>query len=58
MSKWKLPFFITRHVLIALVIGGIAGIGFMLFLIEFDELTSSEAFCTTCHSMEIAAETY
>ncbi|MEW8505119.1 MAG: NapC/NirT family cytochrome c [Candidatus Thiodiazotropha sp.] len=58
MSKWKLPSFISRQVLFALVIGGIAGIGFMLFLIEFDEITSSEAFCTTCHSMEIAAETY
>ncbi|MBT3048301.1 MAG: NapC/NirT family cytochrome c [Candidatus Thiodiazotropha sp.] len=58
MSKWKLPDFITRQVLIALVIGGIAGIGFMLFLIEFDDLTSSEAFCTTCHSMEIAAQAY
>ncbi|MEW8029243.1 MAG: NapC/NirT family cytochrome c [Candidatus Thiodiazotropha sp.] len=58
MSKWKLPYFVNRQVLVALVIGGIAGIGFLLFLIEFDELTSSEAFCTTCHSMEIAAETY
>ncbi|MES9991394.1 MAG: NapC/NirT family cytochrome c [Candidatus Thiodiazotropha sp.] len=58
MSNWKLPYFITRHVLIALVMGGLAGIGFMLFLIEFDDITSSEAFCTTCHSMEIAAQTY
>ncbi|MCU7876825.1 MAG: NapC/NirT family cytochrome c [Candidatus Thiodiazotropha sp. (ex Lucinoma borealis)] len=57
-SRWKLPNFITRHVLYALVIGGVAGIGFMLFLIEFDQLTSSEAFCTTCHSMELAAESY
>ncbi|MCU7932589.1 MAG: NapC/NirT family cytochrome c [Candidatus Thiodiazotropha sp. (ex Codakia rugifera)] len=57
-SRWKLPDFITRHVLYALVIGGVAGIGFMLFLIEFDHLTSSEAFCTTCHSMELAAESY
>ncbi|MCU7841965.1 MAG: NapC/NirT family cytochrome c [Candidatus Thiodiazotropha sp. (ex Troendleina suluensis)] len=57
-SRWKLPYFITRHVLYALVIGGVAGIGFMLFLIEFDHLTSSEAFCTTCHSMELAAEPY
>ncbi|MCU7816063.1 MAG: NapC/NirT family cytochrome c [Candidatus Thiodiazotropha sp. (ex Lucinoma kastoroae)] len=57
-SRWKLPYFITRHVLYSLVIGGVAGIGFMLFLIEFDQLTSSEAFCTTCHSMELAAEPY
>lgn len=55
---WWLPEFITRHVLIALVLGGIAGIGFMVFLIEFDHYTSSEAFCTTCHSMSLAAEPY
>lgn len=55
---WWLPEFITRHVLIALVLGGIAGIGFMVFLMEFDHYTSSEAFCTTCHSMELTAEPY
>lgn len=55
---WWLPAFITRHVLFALVLGGIAGIGFMVFLMEFDHYTSSEAFCTTCHSMELAAEPY
>ena len=56
---WSLlPAFITRHVLIALVLGGLAGIGFMMFLIEFDHYTSSEAFCTTCHSMELVAEPY
>jgi nitrate/TMAO reductase-like tetraheme cytochrome c subunit len=55
---WWLPDFITRHVLIALVLGGIAGIGFMVFLMEFDHYTSSEAFCTTCHSMELTAEPY
>jgi len=61
MSKrryWWLPEFITRHVLIALVLGGMAGIGFIMFLTEFDHYTSSEAFCTTCHSMELAAEPY
>lgn len=61
MNKRKrsfLPEFITRHVLFALVFGGVAGIGFMVFLMEFDHYTSSEAFCTTCHSMELAAEPY
>ena len=58
MNSWKLPYFITRHVLYALVIGGVAGMGFMVFLIEFDHLTSTEAFCTTCHSMELAAKPY
>jgi nitrate/TMAO reductase-like tetraheme cytochrome c subunit len=53
-----LPAVITRHVLFALIIGGLGGIGFILFLIEFDHYTSSEAFCTTCHSMELAAEPY
>ncbi|MBF0471150.1 MAG: NapC/NirT family cytochrome c [Gammaproteobacteria bacterium] len=50
--------FITRNVLIALVIGGFGGMGFILFLIEFDHHTSSEEFCTTCHSMELVALPY
>jgi nitrate/TMAO reductase-like tetraheme cytochrome c subunit len=58
MSKWKLSYKITWDLFYALTIGGVAGIGFVLFLIEFDKNTSSEAFCTTCHSMEIAAKTY
>ncbi|MEJ1296864.1 MAG: NapC/NirT family cytochrome c [Candidatus Sedimenticola sp. (ex Thyasira tokunagai)] len=53
-----LPAFITRHVLYALVIGGLGGIGFILFLTEFDHFTSSETFCTGCHSMELVAEPY
>jgi len=58
MTKLKLPLFITRHVLFALVIGGLAGMAFILFLIEFDHVTSTEEFCTTCHSMELVAEPY
>lgn len=61
MSKrkyWWLPDFITRHVVLALVLGGVAGVGFMVFLIEFDHYTSSEEFCTSCHSMELVAEPY
>lgn len=58
MIKFGLPLFLTRHVLFALIAGGIAGIVFMLFLIEFDHFTSTEAFCTTCHSMDIAAQPY
>ena len=57
-KSFGLPLFITRHVLFALIAGGIAGIGFMLFLIEFDHMSSSEEFCTTCHSMELVAEPY
>ena len=55
--KW-LPEFITRHVLIALVVGGLGGVGFMVFLMEFDHYTSTEQFCTTCHSMTLVAEPY
>lgn len=58
MTKLRLPLFITRHVLFALVIGGMAGMLFILFLIEFDHVTSTEEFCTTCHSMELVAEPY
>ncbi|MCB1857178.1 MAG: NapC/NirT family cytochrome c [Gammaproteobacteria bacterium] len=54
----KIPEFITRHVLLALMLGGLTGIGFILFLIEFDHYTSSEAFCTGCHSMELVAKPY
>jgi nitrate/TMAO reductase-like tetraheme cytochrome c subunit len=58
MIKWNPLKKITWDVFYALVIGGVAGIGFMLFLIEFDDLSNTEAFCTSCHSMEIAAQTY
>ncbi|MCP4074974.1 MAG: cytochrome C [Gammaproteobacteria bacterium] len=56
--RLQLPAFITRHVLFALLVGGISGMGFILFLIEFDHYTSSEDFCTSCHSMEIVADPY
>jgi nitrate/TMAO reductase-like tetraheme cytochrome c subunit len=57
-SKRKRPSFITRHVFYALVIGGCAGIVFMQFLVEFDHLSNSETFCTSCHSMELTAVPY
>lgn len=49
---------ITRNLVIALVVGGLGGMGFMLFLIEFDRYTSSNEFCNTCHSMTYAAGAY
>lgn len=58
MAKFGLPLFITRHVLFALVLGGLGGVVFMAFLIEFDHFTSSNEFCTTCHSMVYAEESY
>ena len=57
-TKLPLPVFITRHVLFALIFGALGGVGFILFLIEFDHYTSTEEFCTTCHSMELVAEPY
>jgi len=50
--------FITRHVLFALVAGGLGGILFMVFLLEFDRFASTNAFCTSCHSMTYAAAPY
>ena len=34
MARFRLPLFITRHVLVALVLGGLGGVLFMVFLIE------------------------
>lgn len=58
MVRMRVPLFITRHVLIALVVGGLGGVLFMAFLIEFDHFTSSNEFCTTCHSMTFAEDVY
>jgi nitrate/TMAO reductase-like tetraheme cytochrome c subunit len=51
-----LPF--SRKMLLGISFGMAAGIVFMVTLIEFDHYTSTEAFCTSCHSMEIAAISY
>jgi predicted CxxxxCH...CXXCH cytochrome family protein len=58
MTKLRLPWFITRHVLFALVAGGVGGILFILFLIEFDHFTSTAEFCGSCHSMGYAEQSY
>jgi nitrate/TMAO reductase-like tetraheme cytochrome c subunit len=58
MTKLRGSGFITRHVLIALGVGGVGGLLFMTFLLEFDHYTSTNEFCTTCHSMSYAEETY
>jgi len=58
IRDWAIFNFLTRHVLFALIMGGLAGIFFIIFLIEFDHYSSSEEFCTSCHSMEIAAVPY
>ncbi len=58
IKQWILFNFLTRHTLFALVIGGIGGILFTTILIKFDHYTSSEEFCTSCHSMEMVAKPY
>ena len=58
MTRLGIPVFITRHVLIALVVGGIGGVLFAGFLLEFDRFTSRNAFCTACHSMIYAETAY
>ena len=58
MIKLPAPLFITRHVLFALVAGGLGGVVFVFFLLEFDHFTSSNAFCTSCHSMTYAEDDY
>ena len=58
IKQWAIFNFLTRHVLFALIIGGLAGILFIVLLIEFDHYSSSEEFCASCHSMELAAVPY
>ena len=58
MARFRLPSFITRLVLVALVIGGLGGVALMTFLIELDHFTSSNEFCTGCHSMTFAEQSY
>lgn len=52
------PWIITQKGLLALAIGSVGGSLFMLLLIRFDHAFSSNEFCTGCHSMTFAAETY
>ena len=52
------PWIITQRGLLALAIGSVGGSLFMLLLIRFDHAFSSNEFCTGCHSMTFAAETY
>jgi nitrate/TMAO reductase-like tetraheme cytochrome c subunit len=58
MSSPLKPEFITRRVVFALFVSALFGMLFVFMLIEFDHQTSTEAFCTSCHSMELIAEPY
>lgn len=49
---------ITRHVLFALAVGGIGGVLFMSALIHFDQFANTREFCTGCHSMTYADDHY
>ncbi|MEO5343912.1 MAG: NapC/NirT family cytochrome c [Gammaproteobacteria bacterium SHHR-1] len=50
--------FISRRIVLAMVVSGLFGMLFVFMLIEFDHQTSTEAFCTSCHSMELVAQPY
>lgn len=50
--------FMTRPVLIALVVGGLCGVLFVSFLMEFHHFASRNEFCTSCHSMTFAEASY
>ena len=56
--RWRLLTLLRRETLFAFIGGGALGMVFVLVLIEFDHFTSSEQFCTSCHSMELVAEPY
>ena len=58
MSRYRLPYAVSAQVVAGLMIAAFSGMAFILMLIEFDHLTSTEEFCTTCHSMELAARPY
>ncbi|MBF0220266.1 MAG: NapC/NirT family cytochrome c [Gammaproteobacteria bacterium] len=50
--------YITVRTTVAVTVGGLFGSLFILFLQVFDHYTSTESFCTTCHSMELVAVPY
>lgn len=58
MASFLSSLTITRSVLIALIVGSLGGMAFMIFLMEFDRFSSTNAFCTSCHSMTMAADEY
>lgn len=48
----KLPSFLTKATVIIFVVGGIAGLVAALAAEQIDHLTSTDKFCTSCHSMQ------
>ena len=57
----KLPSFLTKATVMIFIVGGIVGLVAALAAEQIDHLTTTDKFCTSCHSMQsyIAdAETY
>jgi nitrate/TMAO reductase-like tetraheme cytochrome c subunit len=58
MARFLAAIPISRPIFIALILGGLAGMLFMVFLLEFDHYSSTNEFCTSCHSMTYVEEEY
>ena len=58
MARFLAAIPISRPIFIALTLGGLAGMLFMVFLLEFDHYSSTNEFCTSCHSMTYVEEEY
>ena len=51
MARFLAAIPISRPIFLALILGGLGGMLFMVFLLEFDHYSSTNEFCTSCHSM-------
>jgi len=49
MARWRL-------IVIVFIVGGLAGAGAMLASLEINKSTSTDAFCTSCHSMQFVGD--
>ena len=58
MARFLAAIPISRPIFISLILGGLAGMLFMVFLLEFDHYSSTNKFCTSCHSMTYVEEEY
>ncbi|MBF0369804.1 MAG: NapC/NirT family cytochrome c [Magnetococcales bacterium] len=59
MKNWIVGLFTKYKRMLPWLAGGIVvGMAGIVFLVEFDHLTATEEFCTTCHSMDFAADEY
>jgi nitrate/TMAO reductase-like tetraheme cytochrome c subunit len=48
----KVPSFLTKATVVIFIVGGIAGLVAALAAEQIDHMTSTDAFCTSCHSMK------